>query len=404
MIKIFKDDDQWKCSGGQGDGSGAHEDNVGKNHVEGKGDVNDHVYEDDIGKNNDLLNEKDDEDDEQGNGTTKVKSVGLIDSHEGVSFSQFICDPVVESFLKTLDQGTVNFGEDDKVIVEKKDGEVEDVEVDLDLGKSIDDFSNKNKDGDGLEIIQLNDSKETQSLKKDKVEGKVEKFFVPVLVLDLVKILKDIVLLMETNVMGFRANYESLYKKTYLHLSVLDSWSHILNHEEKFIDVVNFPLRLFMNVDTVFVLVLRQKHIYFIVINLRKRAFEVIDNGADDADFDYKYGVVFKPLKKFFLRYIKEINHVTANEMADKNLKPSYFGEKVSKWKCGLPKECGSQEKILEKLRMKYAAAILTSEMNTKRDDVLKATYEYQKVDEKIRGKHAYDAQWNIERRLSNFF
>ena len=82
----------------------------------------------------------------------------------------------------------------------------------------------------------------------------------------------------------------------------------------------------------------------------------------------------------------------------------SYFGEKGSKWKCGLPKEGGSQEKILEKLRMKYAAAILTSEINTKRDDVLKAAYEYQKVDQKIRGKHAYDAQWNIERRLSNFF
>ena len=53
---------------------------------------------------------------------------------------------------------------------------------------------------------------------------------------------------------------------------------------------------------------------------------------------------------------------------------------------------------------MKYAAAILTSEVNTKRDDVLKAAYEYQKVDQKIRGKHSYDAQWNIERRLSNFF
>nr|KAJ0187878.1 hypothetical protein LSAT_V11C900485820 [Lactuca sativa] len=82
----------------------------------------------------------------------------------------------------------------------------------------------------------------------------------------------------------------------------------------------------------------------------------------------------------------------------------SYFREKGSKWKCGLPKEGGSQEKILEKLRMKYAATILTSEINTKHDDVLKDAYEYQKVDQKICGKHEYDAQWNIERRLSNFF
>nr|KAJ0214366.1 hypothetical protein LSAT_V11C400171430 [Lactuca sativa] len=96
-----EDYDQGKCSGGQGDGSGPHEGNIGKNHIEGKGDY--------------------DEDDEQGSGSgcnkeydmnlnfvveNVTKSVGLIDSQEGVSFSQFICDPVVESFLKTLDQGT----------------------------------------------------------------------------------------------------------------------------------------------------------------------------------------------------------------------------------------------------------------------------------------------------------
>ncbi|CAH1440319.1 unnamed protein product [Lactuca virosa] len=176
-----------------------------------------------------------------------TKSVGLIDSHEGVSFSQFMCDPVVESFLKSFDQGTenlvdgcinqkrveddvndnltgfeknefddgtVNLGEDDhnkevisdhtvdKVTIEKKkedelihpillkgsaevlgeiskakkDGEGvvkgEGVEVDSDLGKTIEDCSNKNKDGEnakeGLQIIQWKDSNETQSLKKDK--------------------------------------------------------------------------------------------------------------------------------------------------------------------------------------------------------------------------------------------
>ncbi|CAI9278032.1 unnamed protein product [Lactuca saligna] len=124
--------------------------------------------------------------------------------------------------------------------------------------------------------------------------------------------------------------------------------------------------------------ILTHKHIYVIVINLKKSAFEVIDNGADDADFDDKYGVVFKTL--------------------------SYYVEKGSKWKYGLPKKGASQEKILEKLRMKYAATILTSEINTKRNDVLKVAYEYQKVDLKIRGKHAYDTQWNIETRLSRFF
>ncbi|CAH1427284.1 unnamed protein product [Lactuca virosa] len=381
-----EDYDQEKCSGGQGDRSGPHEGNIGKNHVEGKGD--------------------DDEDDEQGNGSgcnkeeamnlnsvfeNVTKSVGLIDSQEGVSFSQFICDPVVESFLNTLDQGTdgclnqklveddvnlnlagiddgtVNLGEDDhknkvisyhnvdKVIVAKKDGEGEDVE----------DCSNKNKDGENVEDCsnKNKDSNETRSLKNDIVpsfslgfsqdsEGskkssqsqisskrmtkkKIKDRVIlgkpsagPECVIPNVDVIdaspvsfapplgtlegpskpvsgkpkdineeatsvvdakgkrqmkfsyvykspfkeRDIVLLMETYVIGFRANYESLYKKTHLHVSVLDSWSCILNHQEKFRDVVKSPLRLFMNSET------------------------VIDNGADNADFDDKYVAVLNLL------------------------------------------------------------------------------------------------------------
>ena len=61
-----------------------------------------------------MLNEKDDEDDEQGNGSgcneeeamnlnyvveNVTKSVGLIDSQEGVSFSQFIWDKLLKVFF-----------------------------------------------------------------------------------------------------------------------------------------------------------------------------------------------------------------------------------------------------------------------------------------------------------------
>ncbi|CAI9290166.1 unnamed protein product [Lactuca saligna] len=219
-----EDDDQGKCGGAKGDGNRAHKDHIDKNDAGGKvdgakGDVDDHAYEDHIGKNNDLLNEKDDdvmmenfgnEDDEQGNGSGcnekeamnlnsiaeyVTKSVGLINSQEGVSFSQLMCDLVVESFLKILDRGTVNLGEDDhskevisdhivhKVIVEKKkedelidpsllkgcakvlveisklnkDGEGvvegDGVEVDSILGKAIEDCSNENKDM--MEVISL---------------------------------------------------------------------------------------------------------------------------------------------------------------------------------------------------------------------------------------------------------
>ncbi|CAH1417211.1 unnamed protein product [Lactuca virosa] len=282
-----EDYDQGKCSGGQGDGSGPHEGNIGKNHVEGKGD--------------------DDEDDEQGNGSgcnkeeamnlnyvveNVTKSVGLIDSQEGTDgcLNQKLVEDDVNLNLTGIDD------------------------------ENVEDCSNKNKD-----------SNETRLLKNDIVPSFSLGFSQ-----DSEGNPGDIVLLMETDVIGFRANYENLFKKTHLHVSVLDSWSRILNHQEKFRDVVNSPLRLFMNSDTtlsfeythlnetakykffkdnfsrsvsgdrdlkvlkdvdmVFFPVLKHKHIYLIVMNLKKRAFEVIDNGADDVDFDDKYGAVFKPL------------------------------------------------------------------------------------------------------------
>ncbi|CAH1444698.1 unnamed protein product [Lactuca virosa] len=326
-----EDYDQGKCSGGQGDGSDPHEGNIGKNHVEGKGD--------------------DDEDDEQGNGSgcnkeeaknlnsvveNVTKSVGLIDSQEGVSFSQFICDLVVESFLKTLDQGT------DGCLNEKL---VED-DVNLNL-TGIDDGSKKSSQS------QISSERMTKKKIKDRVilgkpSAGPECVILNVDVIDaspvsfapplgiLYCLWKQMLLVLELIMKVF-------LKKTHLHVSVLDSWSRILNHQEKFIDVVNSPLRLFMNSDTTLSFeythlnetakykvfkdnfscsVSGDRDLKVLKDVDMKRAFEVIDNGADDADFDDKYGAVFKPLKKSFLKYLKEIDHVKANEMADKNLTP----------------------------------------------------------------------------------
>ncbi|CAI9282756.1 unnamed protein product [Lactuca saligna] len=162
-----------KVSAVEGGGNGPHEENIRKNDFEGKGGVNDHAYEDNIGKNNDQLNKKEDEDNEQGNGSgcneeeamnlnfvfeNVTKSVGLIDSQEEI----------------------VNLSKDDhnkEVISDHtvdKDGEGvvegEGVEVDSDLGKSIEDCSNK---------IKMKDSNETSIIEKGQSKGKVEKFYGP---------------------------------------------------------------------------------------------------------------------------------------------------------------------------------------------------------------------------------
>ena len=49
--------------------------------------------------------------------------------------------------------------------------------------------------------------------------------------------------------------------------------------------------------------IVREKHIYVIVINLKKPAFEVLDNGEGD-DFMGKYGPVFTPLVSLCFYFI----------------------------------------------------------------------------------------------------
>nr|KAJ0199964.1 hypothetical protein LSAT_V11C600313950 [Lactuca sativa] len=140
-------------------------------------------------------------------------------------------------------------------------------------------------------------------------------------------------------------------------------------------------LKVLKELDMVFFPVLTQKDIYLIFINLKKPAFEVIDNGTDDADFDDKYGPVFKPL----------INHVKENEMADKNLR---LVRLVMSWRTvynSLDYGVFAMRHMESYFREK--ATILTYEINTKRDDVLKVANEYQNVDPKICCKHSYHAQ-----------
>ncbi|KAL4580134.1 hypothetical protein LXL04_016315 [Taraxacum kok-saghyz] len=130
--------------------------------------------------------------------------------------------------------------------------------------------------------------------------------------------------------------FESLFSRTYIHSGVLDAWCDYLNENEKERDVMNSPFRLFMKpdiclslenervseekkyeifkenfkagvygdkdllllkgVDLVFFPIIRSQHIYLFVFNLRKPAYEGLDNSADDAEFLDKYGAVFVPL------------------------------------------------------------------------------------------------------------
>ncbi|KAL4591037.1 hypothetical protein LXL04_003985 [Taraxacum kok-saghyz] len=240
-------------------------------------------------------------------------------------------------------------------------------------------------------------------------------------------------------VVSFRAIFESMFSRTQIHAGVLDVWSDYLKEQEKERDVVNSPLRLFMkpeisfsvenehldeerhyqffkenfrlavhddndlvvlkDVDIVFLPVIRSQHIYLFVFNLAKPAYEGIDNSADEAEFLDKYGKVFIPLKVFFLRYLFDIGHPKAFDMASEELTP-----RPSKWKAGFTKKGTHQQKLLERLREKYAATMLYSRMCYQRDVILSQAREYcQKTDANVLSGDRFKAQFEITGRLLTF-
>ena len=62
---------------------------------------------------------------------------------------------------------------------------------------------------------------------------------------------RDVIYTTDRGAFGFRALFESLYTKTHIHATVIDSWVDYLNELEKERDVVNSPLRVFLKPEVV---------------------------------------------------------------------------------------------------------------------------------------------------------
>ncbi|CAI9262197.1 unnamed protein product [Lactuca saligna] len=200
----------------------------------------------------------------------------------------------------------------------KKDGEGEGVEVDSNLGKAIEGCSNKNKDEEtveeGLEIIQWKDSNETQSLKKDKVEGKVEKFFIPSFSLGCSQGSQVSKNSSHNQSSSGRMTKKKIKDRVYLGKPSVGSESFVPN-----VDVIDASLVSFAPPPPIWTLSFEYNDLKETVkykvfkdnLSLSvsgdrdlkvlndvdmKPAFEVIDYGADDVDFNDKYGVILNLL------------------------------------------------------------------------------------------------------------
>ncbi|KAK1353157.1 hypothetical protein POM88_052995 [Heracleum sosnowskyi] len=230
-----------------------------------------------------------------------------------------------------------------------------------------------------------------------------------------------------------RAEVRTLMPKRKLSYAVIDMWSILMNDRENY-KSTEAPMRLYMdigfslapldekntkekqyelfknemnhffqryssrkleNAELIFFPVLAYEHMYMISFNLKKPAFDVIDNIRRGRNAGKEYGPKPKLLRQHFVKYLLE-NKLDSLASSLKKASPYYM---VMPWQTlGNYKDCGiflmrhletykgepkswitdlkvesiQQTAQLLKLRAKYCHAILSSSLNEKRKDILK--------------------------------
>lgn len=131
--------------------------------------------------------------------------------------------------------------------------------------------------------------------------------------------------------------------------------------------------------------------------------------------------------KKFFGRYLEEVNHQKAKQMSNPNLTinlldmpwktknnktdcgifamrhmETFKGQTDGKYSCGFPKEGGSQDVMLDRVRSKYAHRLIMSDINIMKNDILNLARDYSKVPKSKRNQDLQDASQIIQQRLQN--
>ncbi|KAK1386235.1 hypothetical protein POM88_023970 [Heracleum sosnowskyi] len=217
-----------------------------------------------------------------------------------------------------------------------------------------------------------------------------------------------------------REHLQTLKMKTCLFYSVIDTWSIILNDNENY-KADESPLRLFCpigslysglnvdlsktatyqyfaqnmdwtlkkykrkleNVDMVFFPINKYEHFYVICYNLKKEACDLIDNIKRECDPKQYYGKTANTLHSHFTRYMEENGLLNLSKRIRK-LKQSYlkmswqtyklletYKGDTKSWETGFHEEGRSQDNQICRLKVKYNNAILSSNLNEKKDGVV---------------------------------
>ncbi|KAK1401976.1 hypothetical protein POM88_001581 [Heracleum sosnowskyi] len=155
-----------------------------------------------------------------------------------------------------------------------------------------------------------------------------------------------------------------------------------------------YPTRKLQDIDMVFFPIYAYEHFYLIVYNMKKPAFEIIDNMKREEEPKLYYGKIPSILHSHFVKYLQLKGFQVLAQMIRK-LKPSYlsmpwqtksnsadcgifvmrhmetYKGDTKNWETELRNEGFGQYKQIIKLRSKYNNAIMSSNINERKDEIM---------------------------------
>nr|GME07165.1 putative ulp1 protease family, C-terminal catalytic domain-containing protein [Ipomoea batatas] len=140
----------------------------------------------------------------------------------------------------------------------------------------------------------------------------------------------------------------------------LEQFKENLHHELQPVAHVKLPA-----LDLMFFPMITSEHSYVICFNIKNQRIDVIDNSSKVVSSDQKYGKVPSDFKYMVMEYLKS-ESLEAKSNRFKSVKPTRI--KIT-WRDNENKEdCEGNRSQLDRLRVKYAAAILSAQINELRD------------------------------------
>ncbi|KAJ9549058.1 hypothetical protein OSB04_021601 [Centaurea solstitialis] len=164
-------------------------------------------------------------------------------------------------------------------------------------------------------------------------------------------------------------------------------WYNMFKFMEKYGDIDHLK-----DFDLVFFPIVCQSDYYLICFDLKKGLFHILDNNATGMTNCGKYGIVPMVVHKMFSNALKIIKHPRAEKILNAKeeiqkmkwtttndidcaifvmrFMETFKGGNVKMWDSGFAKEVDEEKMQIEKLRFKYFAKILLSDINSNKDIV----------------------------------